>query len=107
MHNEDVFAEFVRKMDSAIDNGNEVDVGISTLSGNDFQILMSPTDYDVFSDRGMDIYGKGDQLVSISAPQKIGYNKFDDAFEFLFNEEKELISISFYVPKDTDGTWEN
>lgn len=107
MHNEDLFEKFIEKMDAVVDNKEEVDIGISTSSGNEFQILMSPTDYDIFSDHGMDIYGNGDQVVSISSPKKMEYDMFDDAFLFYFNEDKELISISFYVPKDTDGTWEN
>lgn len=62
MHNEDLFGKFIEKMDAAVDNKDEIDIGISTLNGNEFQILMSPTDYDIFSDHGMDIYGNRDQL---------------------------------------------
>jgi len=80
MHNEDLFGKFIEKMDAAVDNKDEIDIGISTLNGNEFQILMSPTDYDIFSDHGMDIYGNRDQLVSISSPKKMEYDTFDDAF---------------------------
>lgn len=31
MHNEDLFGKFIEKMDAAVDNKDEIDIGISTL----------------------------------------------------------------------------